>query len=329
MWGNLQGWCIAALLTTLLGWRTWQLTQLPPTTPPTRVFPKLLEPVRLEPGHEKVVPLGTDAGDAGPLYQQAADHYRRNEGKYRRFRERPKVETVAELEAIGLIMQGANKQSMTLLRNKPEELLNYDGSSETVSALRDLGGVIDTVGTLHRRITKNYGEAEKYFNAAFSLGRHLYTERVGYDELSAGSGMMGKSAMALQENAKDRGNPARAAEIQEWAARHSTYLREQVMPVAQFIRGVEVWDGKVNNLVAPHAGDVLLLARSGKDPMWRAEAILKLGRMKFNAAKRGDQVAAGREIPKFLNDPDPTVRAAAKAADKMTIDEYRMMRVIE
>jgi hypothetical protein len=61
--------------------------------------------------------------------------------------------------------------------------------------------------------------------------------------------------------------------------------------------------------------------------MWRVEAILKLGRYRFNAGRIGDQRNAIKTIKDLLtHDPDPVIRAAAQAAHDLTLEQYRMMR---
>jgi hypothetical protein len=74
-----------------------------------------------------------------------------------------------------------------------------------------------------------------------------------------------------------------------------------------------------------HAGDVFHIARSAKDRMWRVEAILKLGRMRYNAARLADQQAATRALEELSDDADPVIRAAANAARNLTVQEYRML----
>jgi hypothetical protein len=78
--------------------------------------------------------------------------------------------------------------------------------------------------------------------------------------------------------------------------------------------------------VGRHGGDILALARNSPEPMWRGEAILSLGRMKYNTPRRGDQNAARREVKQWLNDPNPSVRTAAAEADNLTLEKYRTLR---
>ena len=77
--------------------------------------------------------------------------------------------------------------------------------------------------------------------------------------------------------------------------------------------------------IAEHAGDIFRFAAKSKEKMFRVEAILKLGRYRFDAARAADQLAAPRFLRRFQRDPDPAIQAAAQAAANLTIEQYRMI----
>ena len=58
----------------------------------------------------------------------------------------------------------------------------------------------------------------------------------------------------------------------------------------------------------------------------RIEAILKLGRYGWNAARPGDQKAADAYVKAMADDPDPVIRTAATAARDLTLLQYRSLR---
>ena len=81
--------------------------------------------------------------------------------------------------------------------------------------------------------------------------------------------------------------------------------------------------------MALHAGDIVLLAHDRTvDPLWRVEATLQLGRLKYGAGRRADQLAANRILTEMADDSseDATVRCAAAAGRDLTIEQYRMLR---
>ena len=83
------------------------------------------------------------------------------------------------------------------------------------------------------------------------------------------------------------------------------------------------------NVIRQHTGDIFEIANRSQERMWRVEAILKLGRMKFdvggNRGRFGDQAGAKRYLKSRVSDPDPFIKTAAKAAKDLTIEQYRSM----
>ena len=77
-----------------------------------------------------------------------------------------------------------------------------------------------------------------------------------------------------------------------------------------------------------HTGDIFYLAKNAADRVWRVEAIVALGRMKYfvgDADSVADQRGAMRLVREWSDDPnqDVVTRQAAKAARDLTIEQYR------
>jgi hypothetical protein len=81
------------------------------------------------------------------------------------------------------------------------------------------------------------------------------------------------------------------------------------------------------NVIEDNVGNVFLLAQQGKDHLWKTEAVLKLGRYKFNAGRASDQRAARRLLRAMAKDEslDPVTKAAATSARDLTIEDYRRL----
>jgi hypothetical protein len=99
-------------------------------------------------------------------------------------------------------------------------------------------------------------------------------------------------------------------------------MREQIDPVVAFVRSIDA------RVVGTRTGDVFELARRSGERMWRVEAVMALGRVRYFAGtsdSAADQRAAYALVKKLAeNDPDPVVRTAAAASRDLTIEQYRM-----
>jgi hypothetical protein len=144
------------------------------------------------------------------------------------------------------------------------------------------------------------------------------------DELAIGLGMMQTAAQGLANLARRAGDNARAGQLLAFTQQSGETYKARIDPLWQAIFHIDP------GLIQQYTGDVYALARDPKaDRMWRVEAILKVGRLKYNAARRGDQLAAMREPAKWAADPDPVVAAAARAARDLTVEDYRMMNLTQ
>ena len=91
------------------------------------------------------------------------------------------------------------------------------------------------------------------------------------------------------------------------------------------LRVVQAFDAKT---VGTHTGDLFELAKRSKERMWRVEALMALGRVRYFAGTGG--TAANQRVAMALlreiaeEDEDYVVRTAAGAARNLTVEEHRM-----
>jgi hypothetical protein len=263
----------------------------------------------------------TDPKDAGELYLRAIDHYRDNRDLYHRAATSKGSDSMdlAGLAAVDLLLEGAKCRAMTLLAANPQRYVDYRSYRQPLQALDDLGGLLIRLGLLELR-ENHLQRAGQYFQAAFSLGAKLYEERLVYEEFLAGMALMGSSALALADLSERQGDNAAAAQLHEFDSERLRFNKHRIEPVWRIISSI---DPKV---IASHAGDVSAFASPATaERMWRVEAVLKLGRQRFHAGRAADQQQAVKELQRYTQDPDPAVRAAAKAALALTIEEYRRL----
>jgi hypothetical protein len=319
MWGNKQGWFLSACLAILVAWPLWLASQPPRVSAPSGAFPQLLSRATV-PGDPRAVVRSAmgETCDAGDLYRQVIDEYEANTRQYEKYLKSPRTAQAEQPKAVQLLAQASRCSRMTLFSRTPSEVLNYNADTPPVEALQNIGRLANQLGLLYR-IDKKPDEARRHFEAMFVLGYHLYSERLAWSEFSAGVNLMTDAAHGLAKLETDAGNTAGAASLENFAKAADEYKLKQ-FEVYKVVSTID------SGLVGRHGGEIFPQARQSPEPMWRGEAILELGRMKYNTPNRGDQLAAARELQLWATDPNPAIRAAASAASNLTLAQYRALR---
>jgi hypothetical protein len=254
-----------------------------------------------------VVPA-TQPTDASSDYQQAWQAYQSNTDPYDTFAQNP---SDPPPPAVALILDASGKSTAKIFADHPVEIVDYQADHPALDQLVDLARLIDRAG-LKLKLINQTDKAKQYFKSVYALGEKLYDERLTYDEYSKGLSLMNESTVALA----DCEPPDRGADLRKLEGAMRDYDGSHVQPIYQALVSAEQED------IALHAGDIFAFASKSKDRMFRVEAILALGRLKFDAARNADQQAAPRYIEQQASDPDPAVQAAAAAADALTLEEY-------
>jgi hypothetical protein len=313
MWGNRLGWTISAGIVLAAIAILLLIATSSSRTPPTafskdeRNFGKLAVP---EPP-----PISQPATNGGGSYRSAISAYLENRALYEDFATMGTLKSpkVAQLAAIDKIVN-ASPQS-ELFAKHPREVIGYQNSKPAIEALSVLGRVmIDRLALLNQR-EGNVEAARKYALAGAALGEALSRERLCWDEFALGQELLSKSAAILGKG--DDGAAWKAFDEQR-----SQFFNDQIDPTIRMIRSIDP------KTVGTHTGDVFQLAKRSQERMWRVEAILALGRVRFftgTSRSAADQRAALAAVKKIADeDPDPIIRAAAEAARDLTAEQYRM-----
>ena len=311
MWGNALGWTISLLIVVAtaggLVFFERHLANLTQTTDLVR-DPAVLAPIEL-PVAPAAVLAPSDSCDAGPIYRRVIEEVLARLDDYERFAAEGRASDEADrLSALELLTTATGCSQMSLFTRAPGEVINY-GSKPELQAIRLAGKCANKLGLLLRHENRP-DEAAKYHDAAFALGARLYEERLVLDELLAGLELMSESA---------RATPQRSEAARNFVAAYQEYDRTRVQPLRRAIGSIDP------AVIERHSGDVFHAARHAKERMWRVEAILKLGRLRYNAARVADQQGANRLLERLGDDPDPVIRAAAHAAKNLSIERYRML----
>ncbi len=341
MWGNRQGWIYSVIIAAMMIWFMWDLAGVPPPPTPSGQFPQLWKPIELPVSPDSIHPAN-DVCDAGDNYRKAIDHYLRDPKLYDRFYnplpERPpsgkaqpapdriqaidkRLSGLSNLEAIELIVKAASCRDVRLFVRNPEEIVNYNPTEPALDAVRRLGDITNQVASLYQA-KGDATFAAHYYDAAFALGSKLYKERLVHAELSIGLGLMADAAQGMKIAALRAKDEAKIGELDEFISRNQEYYQSQVLPLWRTVNNAT----SDNEALARSAGDVLAMAKTpSADRMWRTESLLRLGLYRFNAARKGDQVAAAQEVLLWTADPDASIRAASTAASQLTVEQYRLI----
>jgi hypothetical protein len=312
MWGNALGWCISAAIVAAaaLGLVLLQnrITTVSPTTALATPANGATLVLSLSPA---TVLAPADQADASLLYRMAMQDFEADRSTYTDFLQRGTTPQTSELPALEHLLAAAKHGRADIFASHPETIITYDRTIPELEALRSLGQCAVRIALL--RQPSNPTEAARYADAAFALGARLFEERLTLAELRLGIELMVQSARLIEMC-----DAARAAPARQFADACRTLVSQRIDPIARAIVTIDP------AALGTHTGDVFYFARNAAERMWRVESTLAIGRLRFNAARVGDQRIADRVLERLMNDPDLAVRAAAHAAGELTLEQYRM-----
>lgn len=320
MFGNTQGWVISAVMLVVAAGALIYLGQPAKESVSRQATPIAYQPIALPVAVETVQPPPTTNCDATEAYTTAIKDYLENPALYVRAAQ----VDASQVPAVASILEGADCSHMHLFDMNPTQAISYD-KKPWIEAVIGLGQATTNVA-LRFKALHQPDEAQKYYAAAFELGRKLFEERVSWDELSAGLTIMYSSARAMVPLDKDRNDAAKAEACRHFADETFAYRESLQEKVASPL------GNPVESYSAPFAGDVFAVA---KDPAlerpWRVEAILHLGHYRYDVApqNKGDMIWAPRELDaldKSLNskNSDVAIKTAIHAAQHLTADQHHM-----
>jgi len=284
--------------------------------------PGMLDPIVLPFKASDWVPAMTEAGDAGPIYREAIAEYHNNSRLYGRDhmygRDKKLVHTdPANLPAIQLLIKARTMTSAKIFRGEPESLMNYKPTAKDIKALDDLGFQANTIALHIKGEAGKENTARELAEAGFALGVRMAEERLRHEEWRVGVELLRQGALVLGTIDESRKGAAQALD-----AAMREMLTKRTIPLWYVIGSPDP------SVIGRTAGDVFHIVKNSREPLWRIEGILKLGRYKLNAggdpndksvpsAKAADQRQARAWVKRLMNDEseDKVIRAAAKAAD--------------
>jgi hypothetical protein len=314
MWGNTLGWMISLLLVAATSWGIVWVDRSAKTLSAPTAFSR-------DPANAAAIalpiPPGTvvdmsDPADAAAIYRSAIEDFNQQPYVYERFARDGRFHDIDSVPAVDSLTAATHNASANIFAANPSEIVNFSNEKPALDALRILGSCAVRMGQLIEKDQPQH--AMQLYEAAFSLGAKLYQERLIYEEFDTGLTLMAQSSTLIGLS-----DPKRADAANQFNDARKRYITSEILPTLRIISSVD------QNVLELHAGDVFYFARSAGDRMWRVEAILKIGRYRFNAGRIGDQRAALTLLEKLRDDPDPVIRAAAIASINLTEQQYRML----
>lgn len=326
MWGNQRGWIFAAIIAIGMGGLLCFAIIPPGMTSPTRALTLAMKSADFTTNPDTIVPPPTGDDDAGALYRTAGDEWSNHVDQYEEMQKNITATSKKLPSPVEEIISATDFGKMSLFAGNLDDVVNYRNERPTLVGLYSAGQLLNSLALLHTKAKyTDLKRATKYATAEFNLGRHLYQERIVFDEWMDGLSLMSNAAMVLALAEQD---PSKAQSEKEFGFALNDFATKQATKLWQVIAGLSE-DDKVR-----YAGDMFLIARESPERMWRVEATLKLGKFKFNAPTKGDQIGAKRVLrqmsaaPSLSNDPltQSSVHAAALSAANLSIEDYRLIK---
>jgi len=310
--GNMTGWMYSVALAGLMALTIVYLDSARRVSGPTDFGIKLREQgLDLPTLDASLLPTQDQSDDGGKLYWQIATEYHANgnAGKCKAFEDDPTKPAPALIEDL---VAAGRMRDCTIYTSRLDKLLNFDAQHDEMDNLKDLGANVNTAAF---RLVKTHQVelGEKYAKAVIALGQDLIRERYSYEEFDLGLALT-DSGLAVLADAKLPGVSDTAEQCGEQMSRVGTDCRD----IWKVLGG----RGEVN--YSKHTGDMLFAAAHAKDKVWRDEAILQLGRIRFAKGTRdADSNAAKYYADKLSLEHDQVIATAGKASANMTEDIFQ------
>jgi hypothetical protein len=319
--GNRLGWSIAGLIVLIQAAVVFWALSLDKLTEPTEMTSQgSLARIEIPVAWTQVVPDGV-AGDSGAMYRDAVRLIEADDSMLHAVVRENRDVPLDQLPAVRLIVDAGSMKRSPVFEADFERVVTYDVRKMPIEHLRLAGDAAIRLGML--RASRDPAGATRLLEAAFLLGASMYQERLVYDQLVAGLGLMGDAAAGLGQIAGQGGDASRIERIDAFDRSRADYVKAHILPIRTALWAVD------RDRMGRHAGDVFAFARTSAERMWRVEAVLQVGRMRFDMPQghRADQLGIPRLLARIeSDDSDPVVRHAVRLARDLTVERFRMIR---
>jgi hypothetical protein len=317
MFGNRLGWGISAVIVIFAALLARLVYQTAQPSSPTGWIQKTIQPLSAPGPIDQIIPGMSANRNAGDFYRQAIANYRENPGAYDGVAN-GKEPSPSAAPGLRALLDATQFENMDLFRSNPQQIVSYENDKEPLYALDQVAHAMIQVA-----LRSDPAMAARCYTAVLSLGIKLHQERVVYDELAMGEELMGIAGSGLHGLAHRANDTTRQQQIEQFDTQRLSANAADVQPVWAVLGNMDM------NTISAYAGDWFVLSKDKSvDPLWQVEATLKLGQLKYAAARLADQKNAQRLLTELANDPSqtPAIRAAAALGRDLTIEQYRTLR---
>ena len=321
MLGNRLGWFIAAVLAIAMGFAAWRVSKVNDLTPLTALGESddVYEPLTLPMQPSAIVTMDRTA-DAGKMYRSVIDQVQRDPARYQAFVDAGRPKDFDAMPAMQTLIDATPLVGGDILLTHASANVGYTGESDELKTLLLAGHCLSRMALL---IAKDDPvRANELYRAEFALGAKLFSERIGYYEAFDGIGLMQEATGGLRLSATAQHDTLLLNALKQFDAGLDEFITQKLEPMWTVISSVD------SDVIAEHAGDIYAFTGPQmKERLWRIEAILKLGRHKYNVARLADQVIVPIRLNALkANETDPAILAAIDAAQHLTLEQYHMIR---
>ncbi len=327
--GSSFGWIISGILVLALGLVITLVVCFPQPSDATRATQQKGFFEKWEPSRPVSDVLGYTpkaGGNAADDYVRAISVMRKNGRKLELAR--MKIEESVPLEADSLAIYekvakharaGARKKQMKYTMVYTPKTLRVSMTPQGYEALHAVAQCIADLGVVYHD-AKQYDKAMEIAKVRFAMGWHMMNERARAMTVTAGMEIQQGAAEEIAELHTLMGERGKSARPKKYAADIS--------------QGVGLYNRKLNTLwvlqtrrkansAKATPGDVFRYVEEDEDIVWRIDGTLYLGQIRAQVKHRGDLRVANNLIEESAKSKNEYLRAAAKAASIVTIEDIR------
>jgi len=234
-------------------------------------------------------------------------------------REVPFDQPPAVAEVLKHVAEGAGKEMMeyVFVHTIRDDGLRVDRRIEASKDFIAIAKVLMDVAEYHYYRS----EPEQVLGpdeGAVVMGWHMFNERAHVDMMYQGLIIQNDALQTLIPTYEDLGYTDKA----DRARAYRSSVKRLIDRIEEKLDVLMPLDDQDRLTNPANPGDVFNIARNDKDRAWRVQAVLALGILRVQpqgVMARGDERVTRKLIKKFLNDPEPLIRAAAVAARDLTL----------